>query len=85
MGAFAISIPRTQVNGQTAAFLDGPAGDQAPSQVIAAIQNYLMKSNANTGGVFTTSQSSDEMIANTRAMMADAGLVWPWLTAEGLL
>ncbi len=61
----------TQVNGQTAAFLDGPAGTQVPTQVIAAIQNYLMKSNANTGGVFTTSQSSDEMIANTRAMMAD--------------
>ncbi len=62
---------KTQVNGQTAAFLDGPAGTQVTTQVIAAIQNYLMKSNANTGGVFSTSQRSDEMIANTRATMAD--------------
>jgi len=57
----------TQVNGQTAAFLDGPAGTQVPTRVIEAIQNYLMTANANTGGVFSTSQRSDEMIANTRA------------------
>ena len=61
----------TQVNGQTAAFLDGPAGTQVPTQVIAAIQNYLANSNANSGGVFLTSRRSDEMIASTRAAMAD--------------
>ncbi|HWE87623.1 MAG TPA: cysteine desulfurase-like protein [Terracidiphilus sp.] len=61
----------TQVGGQTAAFLDGPAGTQVPTQVIAAIQNYLVTSNANTGGAFSTSRRSDEMIANTRAAMAD--------------
>jgi cysteine desulfurase family protein (TIGR01976 family) len=61
----------TLINGQTAAFLDGPAGTQVTTQVIAAIQNYLVKSNANTGGVFSTSQRSDEMIANARAAMAD--------------
>ena len=60
-----------QVNGQTAAFLDGPAGTQVPTQVIAAIQNYLMNSNANSGGMFLTSRRSDEMIANTRAAVAD--------------
>ena len=60
-----------QVNGQTAAFLDGPAGTQVPTQVIAAIQNYLVKSNANTHGSFLTSRRSDEMIANSRAAMAD--------------
>lgn len=60
-----------RVNGQIAAFLDGPAGTQAPTQVIAAIQNYLVGSNANHGGVFLTSLQSDEMIANTRAAMAD--------------
>ncbi len=60
-----------QVNGQTAAFLDGPAGTQVPTQVIEAIRNYLMTSNANTGGVFSTSQRSDEMIANARTAMAD--------------
>jgi len=60
-----------QVNGQTAAFLDGPAGTQVPTQVIAAIQNYLVNSNANTHGSFLTSRRSDEMIANTREAMAD--------------
>src|ERR1035441_2926333 len=60
-----------RVNGQRAAFLDGPAGTQVPAQVIAAIQNYLTNSNANHGGVFLTSRRSDEMIANTRAAMAD--------------
>ena len=61
----------TQIGGQTAAFLDGPAGTQVPAQVIAAIQNYLTNSNANSGGAFLTSRRSDEMIADTRAAMAD--------------
>ena len=61
----------TQVDGQTAAFLDGPAGTQVPTQVIAAIQKYLMNSNANTGGAFLTSRRSDDMIDNTRVAMAD--------------
>lgn len=62
---------KTLVNGQPAAFLDGPAGTQVPKQVMDAIQNYLLTSNANTGGLFPTSLKSDEMIANTRAAMAD--------------
>lgn len=60
-----------QVNGQPAAFLDGPAGTQVPTQVMHAIQNYLTTSNANTCGAFLTSRRTDEMIANTRASMAD--------------
>jgi len=59
------------VNGQPAAFLDGPAGTQVPTQVMHAIQNYLMSANANTGGAFLTSRRSDEIIAGTRAAMAD--------------
>jgi cysteine desulfurase family protein (TIGR01976 family) len=62
---------QTQVNGQPAAFLDGPAGTQVPTQVMHAIQTYLMGSNANTGGAFLTSQRNDQMIAATRAAMAD--------------
>jgi cysteine desulfurase family protein (TIGR01976 family) len=62
---------QTQVNGQLAAFLDGPAGTQVPTQVMHAMQSYLMGSNANTGGTFVTSRRTDEMIANTRAAMAD--------------
>lgn len=61
----------SQVNGQTAAFLDGPAGTQVPNQVIDAIQSYLTNSNANTHGAFLTSRRSDELIANARAAMAD--------------
>ena len=60
-----------QINGHTPAFLDGPAGTQVPNTVIAAIQNYLTHFNANHGGVFSTSRRSDQMIADTRAAMAD--------------
>ena len=62
---------QTQVNGQPAAFLDGPAGTQVPTQVMHAIQSYLMNANANTCGAFLTSRRTDEMIAVTRAAMAD--------------
>jgi cysteine desulfurase family protein (TIGR01976 family) len=62
---------QTKVNGQPAVFLDGPAGTQVPTQVMHAIQNYLMSANANTGGAFLTSRRSDEIIAGTRAAMAD--------------
>jgi cysteine desulfurase family protein (TIGR01976 family) len=62
---------QTQVNGQPAAFLDGPAGTQVPTQVMHAIQTYLTSANANTCGAFLTSRRTDEMIAATRAAMAD--------------
>jgi len=62
---------QSKVNGQPAAFLDGPAGTQVPTQVMHAIQNYLMSANANTGGAFLTSRRSDEIIAGARAAMAD--------------
>src|ERR1700736_6540144 len=62
---------QTQVNGQPAAFLDGPAGTQVPQQVIDAIQNYLLHDNANTCGAFATSRRNDAMIAGARQSMAD--------------
>jgi cysteine desulfurase family protein (TIGR01976 family) len=61
----------THINGQPAAFLDGPAGTQVPTQVMHAIQTYLMSANANSGGAFLTSRRTDEMIASSRAAMAD--------------
>lgn len=61
----------TQVNGQPAAFLDGPAGTQVPTQVMHVIQSYLMSSNANTAGAFLTSRRTDAMLAGARAAMAD--------------
>ncbi len=62
---------QTQVNGQPAVFFDGPAGTQVPTQVMHAIQNYLMTANANTGGAFLTSRRTDEILAGARAAMAD--------------
>lgn len=60
-----------RVNGHAAAFLDGPAGTQVPRQVMDAVQNYYLKSNANTCGSFATSRSNDAIIAAARSAMAD--------------
>jgi len=62
---------QTHVNGQPAAFLDGPAGTQVPTQVMHAVQNYFMSANANTGGAFLTSRRNDETILAARGAMAD--------------
>jgi cysteine desulfurase family protein (TIGR01976 family) len=62
---------KLQVNGQAAAFLDGPAGTQVPKQVMDAVQNYFLTANANTNGAFLTSRRADEMILSARAAMAD--------------
>jgi cysteine desulfurase family protein (TIGR01976 family) len=62
---------KLRVHGHEAAFLDGPAGTQVPKQVMDAIQNYLLTTNANTCGAFETSRLNDAMIAATRAAMAD--------------
>lgn len=59
------------VNGQPAVFFDGPGGTQVPQPVIDAIAKYLSSSNANTGGAFVTSRSTDQMIGDARAAMAD--------------
>jgi cysteine desulfurase family protein (TIGR01976 family) len=60
-----------QVSGNTAAFLDGPAGTQVPKQVMDAVQSYFLASNANTCGAFATSRSNDAILASARAAMAD--------------
>jgi cysteine desulfurase family protein (TIGR01976 family) len=59
------------VNGQPAAFLDGPGGTQVPQRVIDAISDYLRGDNANTGGAYSTSRRTDAMIAEARSAMAD--------------
>jgi len=60
-----------RVNGQPAAFLDGPAGTQVPRQVMVAVENYFLQANANTCGAFLTSRRNDEIILGARAAMAD--------------
>ncbi|MGB7026932.1 MAG: aminotransferase class V-fold PLP-dependent enzyme, partial [Candidatus Acidiferrum sp.] len=59
------------LNGHPAAFLDGPAGTQVPKQVMDAVQNYFLTSNANTCGAFPTSRGNDAIIASSRSAMAD--------------
>lgn len=59
------------INGNPAAFLDGPGGTQAPQRVIDAISQYLSHDNANTGGAYATSRRTDAMIAEARRAMAD--------------
>jgi len=60
-----------QVNGQPAAFLDGPAGTQVPRQVMDAVRKYFLEANANTYGAFLTSRRTNEIISGARAAMAD--------------
>ena len=40
-----------KLNGQQAAFLDGPAGTQVPQQVMDAVQKYFLEANANQRAV----------------------------------
>jgi cysteine desulfurase family protein (TIGR01976 family) len=59
------------VNGHAAVFLDGPGGTQVTQRVIYAMENYLMRNNANIGGAYQTSRNTDAMIAEARSAMAD--------------
>src|SRR6059058_5485002 len=59
------------VNGQSAVFFDGPGGTQVPQRVIDAISDYLKMHNANTGGAYTTSRATDQLISAARSAMAD--------------
>lgn len=63
--------------GKPLVFLDGPAGVQVPRQVIDAISAYYENSNANSHGLFLTSQETDAILDGTRLRMAD------FLGAEG--
>lgn len=63
------SIQR-QVNGSKCIFLDGPAGTQVPDQVIDSISNYYKTSNANLHGTFITTQETDQLMSDTRSLVA---------------
>ncbi|MGV2434203.1 MAG UNVERIFIED_CONTAM: aminotransferase class V-fold PLP-dependent enzyme [Anaerolineae bacterium] len=59
------------VNRNDAIFLDNPAGTQVSRFVIEGVSNYYLNANANSGGYFTTSQRTDELVLNSRQMMRD--------------
>lgn len=52
-------------------FLDAPGGTQVPKRVIDAIGEYLLNSNANNHGLFSTSRKTDEIIAEAHRAMSD--------------
>jgi cysteine desulfurase family protein (TIGR01976 family) len=60
-----------QVNGQLAAFFDGPGGTQTPQRVIDAMSDYLSHDNSNLGGAFVTSERTVQVAAEARQAMAD--------------
>jgi cysteine desulfurase family protein (TIGR01976 family) len=51
-------------------YFDNPAGTQVPRHTIDGISNYLLTSNANHGGLFLTSQRTDQVIDLARTNMA---------------
>jgi len=63
------SLKRTR-NRLLLAYLDGPAGTQVPRQVIDAIVHYYTTCNANTHGCFITTRESDQLLEDTREVIA---------------
>jgi len=59
-----------EVNDQPAVYFDGAAGTQVPHGVIDAMCEYLSRSNANHGGLFITSQESDDLLWESHAAVA---------------
>jgi cysteine desulfurase family protein (TIGR01976 family) len=60
-----------EVNGQTAAFLDGPGGTQVSQGVIDAMSGYLARGSSNLGGPFLTSRQTVETVDAARQAMMD--------------
>ncbi len=60
-----------EVNGYPAVYFDSPGGTQTPQRVIDKMVDYMIRHNANSGGVFATTVETDEMILNTRKAFAD--------------
>ncbi len=52
-------------------YLDNPGGTQVPQSVAERVAGYLVESNANLGGAFRTSQTSEAVVAEAREAMAD--------------
>lgn len=65
------ALNRLTDRGSSPVFFDNPAGTQVPQDVIDAIGDYYLTMNANSGGVFATSERSDAMVEGVRAKMAD--------------
>ncbi|HZU14884.1 MAG TPA: cysteine desulfurase-like protein [Chloroflexota bacterium] len=60
-----------QENGRPVIYFDNPAGTQVPVETSRGYLWYLENANANEGGLFHTSRTTDRVIAEARAAMAD--------------
>lgn len=58
-------------NGRPLIYFDGPAGSQTPLSVADAVRDYLLSHNANSHGLFATSQETDEIVDSTRLALTD--------------
>tara|TARA_Y100000022_G_C13233727_1_gene368729 strand:- start:82 stop:1296 length:1215 start_codon:yes stop_codon:yes gene_type:complete len=64
------SLNRVNASNQQIIYLDGPGGTQVPIQVIEAISQYYLRSNANTHGEFITSKETDSIMDDLRFKVA---------------
>ncbi len=64
------ALKRT-VDGQPAAYLDGPGGTQTPQRVVDAVADYLANHNSNIHGAFVASEETDAIIQNAQEAGAD--------------
>jgi len=68
---------RRMVDGQPAAYLDGPGGTQTPQRVLDAVVDYLANHNCNIHGAFVTSEETDAVVQAAHEAGADlVGCHW---------
>jgi cysteine desulfurase family protein (TIGR01976 family) len=60
-----------QHNGRPVAYFDAPGGTQVPSEVVAAMSDYLLHHNANTHWAYPTSEETDAILFAAREAAAD--------------
>jgi len=88
MSPFDVAYVRSQfpalkrtVDGQPAAYLDGPGGTQTPQRVVDAVADYLVHHNSNVHGVFVTSEETDAVVQAAHEAGADLlGCHWEELS-----
>ncbi len=57
--------------GLPVAYFDGPGGTQVPRPVVETMADYLYHHNANTHWAYPTSNETDEIIENSRQVLAE--------------
>ncbi len=60
-----------EVDGRTAAYLDGPGGTQVHASVIGAMSDFMERGGSNLGGPFASSVETDLVLRDARAAVAD--------------